>query len=127
MRYLIDTNIFIWWMEKNKRFPQELMSLLNNPANLIFLSVVSIWEMVIKKAKGKLKMPKDIAKGIEVSRFAVLPIEISHALEVENLPLFRGHQDPFDRMLVAQAKAEGLTLITSDPKIWKYKVSVLKA
>lgn len=125
MRYLIDTNIFIWWMEKNKRISKDLMVLLNDPAISIFLSVGSIWEMVIKRAKGKLKLSQDIEKGIQTSRFEILSIQTSHALAVGNLPDY--HKDPFDRILIAQTKSENLTLITSDPKIWKYKIDLLKA
>lgn len=124
MRYLIDTHIFIWWME-NTRLSDKLMSLLNDPANRVFLSVASIWEMVIKKAKGRLKIPRDIEGGVKTSRFMVLPIEISHVLGVDKLPHY--HHDPFDRILISQAKAERLTLITSDPKIRKYNLSLVKA
>lgn len=114
-------------MEDSKKASSEVKSIVKNPANEIFVSVVTVWEVVIKRAKGRLKAPKDIRGGINEAGFKTLPIEISHALEVEKLPLLPGHQDPFDRMLVAQAKVEGLTLITSDPKIWKYRVSLLKA
>ncbi len=122
MRYLLDTHVFIWWMEKNKRLPDKLMNLINDPQNEVYLSVVNVWEIVIKNAKGKLKSPKDIKGGIQKSSFVLLPIDINHVLEVEKLPDI--HKDPFDRILIAQAKVENLTLITSDEKIWKYKQSL---
>lgn len=127
MKYLLDTHFLIWLMEDSKKVSSEVKLLVKNPANEIFVSVVTVWEIVIKRAKGRLKTPKDIRGGINEAGFKILPIEISHALEVEKLPLFKEHQDPFDRMLIAQAKTEGLTLVTSDPKIWKYKIALLKA
>ncbi len=123
MRYLVDTNIFIWWMEENKRLHKEQMNLLNDPQNQIFLSVASIWEIVIKQAKGKLKTPRDIGGGIKRSKFTMLPIETSHVLGVGKLPLH--HNDPFDRLLISQAKVEKLTLITSDQKFKKYQLSLM--
>lgn len=126
MRYLLDTHLFIWLMEDSRKISPEVKLLLKNSANQVFVSVVTVWEIAIKKSKG-LKIPKDIKGGIARAGFKLLPIEISHALEVEKLPLYRDHKDPFDRMLVSQAKAENLTLITSDQKIWKYKLSLLKA
>ncbi len=124
MRYLLDTHIFIWWMEE-KRLSKTLMDLLGDPRNKIYLSVAAIWEIVIKHSKGKLKISKDIEKGVKNSGFIVLPIETLHVLETGKFPNY--HNDPFDRILIAQAKVENLTLITSDKKIWKYKLSFLKA
>lgn len=125
MRYLIDTNIFIWWMEKNKRLSKNLFNLLNNPQNQIFLSVASVWEIVIKKAKKKLKTPKDVEGGVKASGFVAINIEMLHVLGIEKLPIH--HNDPFDRIIISQAKAEDLTLVTSDNKIWKYDLRLLKA
>jgi len=122
--FLLDTQIFIWWMEKGSRLSNGLFKLLNDPQNRIFLSVASVWEMVIKKGKKKLRTPKDIEGGVKASGFSTLPIEILHVLGVEKLPSY--HKDPFDRILIAQAKIEILTLITSDQKIWKYNIDILK-
>lgn len=125
MRYLIDTHIFILWMEKNKRLSKNIFNLLNNPQNQIFLSVVSVWEIIIKKEKKKLKTPKDVEGGIKASGFIAVKIDLRHVLEVEELPMY--HKDPFDRILISQARVENLTLITADKKIWKYDLSLLKA
>lgn len=125
MRYLLDTHIFIWWMEKNSRLSKDIFSLLNNSQNQIFLSVASVWELVIKKAKKKLKIPKDVEGGIKASGFTPLNIEMLHILGIDKLPMY--HNDPFDRIIISQAKVEHLTLITADEKILKYDLSLLKA
>jgi len=123
--FLIDSHIFIWWMKKSTKIPQKLYGQLNNPNNRIYLSIASVWEIIIKKAKKKLKIEYDIEKGILKSRFQLLPIELKHLLKLENLPEF--HKDPFDRILISQSQVENLTFITADPKIWKYKINLLKA
>ena len=125
MRYLLDTHIFIWWIEKNKRLSKDIFNLLNNPQNQIFLSVASVWELIIKKAKKKLKTPKDVQGGIKASGFIPINIEMLHVLDLEKLPMH--HNDPFDRIIISQAKIEHLTLITADKKIWKYNLALLKA
>lgn len=125
MRYLIDTHIFIWWMERSSRLSRNIFNLLNNPQNKVFLSVASVWEMIIKKTKKKLKTPKDVEGGIKASGFIPISVEILHVLNIEKLPMY--HDDPFDRIIISQAKVERLTLITADKKIWKYNLSLLKA
>ena len=119
-RFFLDTHVFIWWMEENKRLSNDIWDLLYSPQNLIFLSVASVWEVIIKKAKGKLNLPKDIEGGIIASGFTVLPIQIPHVLAVEKLPFH--HKDPIDRLLVAQAMVENLTILTDDKKFGKYRV-----
>lgn len=124
MGYLLDTNIFIWWMEKNSRLSKDIFNLLNNSQNQIFLSTASVWEIIIKKAKKKLKTPKDIGAGIKTSGFIPMSVEMLHVLGIEKLPMY--HDDPFDRILIAQSQTENLTFITSDEKIWQYDLSLLK-
>ena len=123
--FLIDTQVFIWWMEKNKRLHENLFKLLDDPQNKILLSVASIWEIIIKKSKNRLKTPKNIEAGVKKSGFIVLDIELNHVLGVEDLDFY--HKDPFDRILISQAKAENLTLVTSDEKIWKYDIPLIRA
>lgn len=125
MRYLIDTHIFIWAMENKKSLSESIKNEITDPNNTVFISVATVWEIIIKNAKKKLKAPKDIKGDIEASNFQLLPIGIEHVLEVKKL--LNIHKDPFDRILIAQTKAEGLTLITSDAKIWKYKIPLVKA
>lgn len=124
-RYLIDTHIFIWSMEKNRRLSDKLIQLLSDPNNEILLSVVSVWEMIIKKQRKKLKTCKNIELGIKTVGFKVLSVDLKHVLVIDKLPNY--HADPFNRLLIAQSIEENLTLITSDKKIWKYKTSILEA
>ena len=120
--YLLDTQVFIWWMEENKRLPSGIKALIDDPLNKIFISVIIPWEIVIKIKAKKLKVPQNFAKAIINGIFEILPIQISHVLGLRKLPLY--HKDPFDRILIAQAKIEGLTLITSDQKFSKYNLSL---
>lgn len=121
--FLIDTHIFIWWMEQSKKLSQDRYELINNPENKIFLSMASVWEIIIKKSKNKLKLPGDIEEGIKFSGFTLLPITLSNILQLAKLPLY--HYDPFDRMLIAQAKGENLVFICDDEKIKKYDLKLL--
>lgn len=122
--YLIDTHIFIWLMEKNPRLQKDIYTLLKNPHLPVSLSLVSIWEIVIKRSRKSLRVPKNFMRGAQVANLLILPIGMRHVLGVEKLVLY--HKDPFDRMLISQAKEEKLTLITHDKKIWKYDISILK-
>lgn len=124
-KYLLDTHIFIWAMERNRRLPAKLIQLLQNPQNSIFVSIASIWEMMIKKTDRKLKITRDIEADIKLAGFQQLPIVLSHVLKIGNLPLH--HKDPFDRLLIAQSSVEKLTLISADHNIWRYKINLLKA
>lgn len=123
MQYLLDTHIFIWWMEQDKKLSKEIRVFLDDPEIPIFLSVASIWEITIKIGKKKLQLNTDVEKGVLASGFTMLPITLPHVLEVQTLP--HHHKDPFDRILVAQAKSEGLVLITDDPSIRRYEVKTI--
>jgi len=112
-------------MENNKRISKNIFLLLKDQQNLIYFSVASIWEMIIKTSKKKLKTPKNIVEVINLAGFLILPINLKHVLSLTSLPAI--HQDPFDRILISQSQTENLTLITSDPIIAKYKIKVLKA
>lgn len=124
-KFLIDTHIFIWAMDNSPRLTKIIKDLISNPKNEVYLSVVSIWEIMIKRSSGNLKTPAKIIEGIKAAGFDILPIEAEHALALEQLPDY--HKDPFDRMLIAQARSENMVLITSDSKIWKYGQKILKA
>ncbi len=122
--FLIDTQVLIWWMEKSIRLSKEIYTLINNPRNKIILSVASVWEMLIKEGKQKLKVPKNIVEDATSKGFVILPITISHVMGLRDLQ--HVHNDPFDRILISQAKAEGYTLISSDDKIAQYKIPLIK-
>ncbi len=123
--FLLDTHIFIWAMEKSMRLPEEIKSIIVDPQNKILISVASIWEIVIKKTTKQAKFNFDLETSIQQAGLEVLPIQVSHVLNLGDLPNY--HKDPFDRILVAQAKVENLTIITTDKKIWRYDISLVKA
>lgn len=125
MTYLLDTHIFLWSLNNHRRLKDPIKEILIDPENIIYVSVVSAWELGIKlKTNLGFKLKTTIREAFTVSGFEILPISFEHALQVHKLPLH--HKDLFDRMLIAQAQAENLTLITSDKKIWKYNINLLK-
>ncbi len=121
--FLIDTHIFILWMENSNLLSKDRYQLLNNSQNEIFISIASIWEIIIKKPKNKITVPMNIEEGILSSGFSPLPIKLSHILALEQLPIY--HNDPFDRILITQAKTENLTFVTDDAKIKKYDLKIV--
>lgn len=98
---------------------------IEDPSNLVLVSAASAWEIAIKTAIGKLNAPSDFEHQLVEHRLEALPVTVRHGLAVEHLPLLHG--DPFDRLLVAQAQIEGLTLVTRDPRIEAYDVATLRA
>jgi len=127
MKYLLDTNILLWWMDDDKKLNSLVYKIIQDKNNQILVSVVSTIEISIKAKSGKLPLKTSTKQIFEISGFEVLNINLNHIIEFDKLPIHKDHKDPFDRILIAQAKVENLTLITSDPKIWKYKMSVLKS
>lgn len=125
MSYLLDTHTLLWWLDNNPTLSQSAREVIANPNNLILVSAVSAWEISIKKAIGKLEAPPDLPSAIKRNRFEPLPISIQDGLEAGALPNY--HNDPFDRMLIAQALSNKLTVITRDDKFEQYKVSLLGA
>ncbi|MCY3973347.1 MAG: type II toxin-antitoxin system VapC family toxin [Candidatus Dadabacteria bacterium] len=125
LRLLIDTHALLWWFEDSKKIGKQTDSALRNGENEIFVSAVTGWEIAIKSNLGKLKAPPDLESVILKDGFDTLPLTFFHARRAGELPLH--HRDPFDRMLVAQAQAEGLTIVTRDEKIALYGVSTLDA
>ncbi len=123
MRYLLDTNIFLWWVDDDKRLKRLFRQVIEDEANIIFVSVVNAWEMSIKQKIGKLNLKIKLKNYFEKYDFEILNINLNHILILDTLPLY--HRDPFDRLLIAQAKAEKLTLLSVDAKIKKYDVKVL--
>ena len=125
MRYLLDTNIFLWALNDDPKLKYNIRKVLEDPKNEVYISVVNGWEISIKNRIGKLPLKTKLEECFKKSDFKVLDISLEHIFQLDKLS--RYHNDPFDRILIAQAKVEGLTLITSDQKIWKYKLKLIKA
>jgi len=124
LRLLLDTHIFLWWADAPERLRAPQREAVEDPASEVFLSVASIWEMAIKVGTGRLDFPiADIESHTVGHGLAILPVLPPHAVALLALP--RLHGDPFDRMLIAQARAEGLTLVTDDTMIRQYDVALL--
>lgn len=125
MKLLLDTHVLLWWLEDPGLLSEECRKTIKDSSSMVYVSAAVIWEIIIKRALGKLEIPSDIERVLAVNDFHPLSVSIFHALTVEMLPHF--HRDPFDRMLIAQAICEGLTLATRDPNIMKYTVSYMVA
>ncbi|MBL7258908.1 type II toxin-antitoxin system VapC family toxin [Paractinoplanes lichenicola] len=123
MSLLLDTHVALWAITGDPTLGEELLSRLRHDPD-IFLSPVSLWEITIKQAVGKLGGPPDLAERIADIGFRELPITYEHAIVAGRLPPH--HRDPFDRMLIAQARVTGLTLATRDTSISLYDVDLLK-
>lgn len=125
MRYLLDTHILLWWLNDDKKLKSTVSKVIQDKENQIFISVVSGIEISIKNRSGKLPLKTTVKQIFKIAGFEVLDINLNHVLEFDKLP--GCHKNPFDRILISQAKVENLSLITSDEKIWKYDVKVYKA
>lgn len=124
MKILLDTHVLLWWFANSPMLSQKAREVIGNIQNVVFISAVSAWEITIKKALGKLEAPDDLESAITISRFEVLPIHIKHAIGVGNLALH--HTDPFDRLLISQAKIEDLTFITHDERMSAYNIPIIQ-
>lgn len=125
MRLLLDTHVLLWWLANDLELKPNARSLIAAPESMVFVSAASAWEISIKRALGKLAAPDDLEAQLLRQRFSPLAISIGHALTAGALP--RHHEDPFDRLLVAQAGLEGLTIATRDPRFEPYGVPTLAA
>ena len=125
MRLLLDTNALIWTLAAPDRLSPRAAEEIQDSANDVVVSVISAWEIGLKRAKGKLDLRGDLELSLDERGFQPLPLSLRHALAVESLP--PEHHDPFDRMLVAQAQVEKLTLVTSDRMMRRYPIAVLPA
>ena len=125
MQLLLDTHTLIWWLANHPTLAHKAKDAIANPDNLVFVSAASAWEIAIKKSLGKLQAPDDLAVQIKEKNFISLAINIDHALAVEKLPLH--HQDPFDRILIAQAMCEQMIIVTRDRKFDVYQIKTIKS
>jgi PIN domain nuclease of toxin-antitoxin system len=123
VRYLVDTHTMLWALGEPDALSAVARDAIASPSNLVFVSSASLWECAIKASIGKLDLPEDFFDSIPDAGYEVMPIRISHLNIYRTLPMH--HRDPFDRLLVAQARAEALVLISRDPEISKYDVEVL--
>jgi PIN domain nuclease of toxin-antitoxin system len=124
VRLLLDTHALLWWLA-DEGLTAKARNAIADPANLVAVSAASAWEISVKKALGKLAAPDDLERQVEAGGFLPLPINIAHAVAAGQL--VRHHEDPFDRMLIAQAFAEGLTIVTRDKRFEDYGVALLPA
>jgi len=122
MSLLLDTHVVLWWLTDDATLPDEAKARLDDDPD-VYVSSATIWEVAIKESIGKLTGPDDLPEEIARSGFRQLPISFEHAATAGRLPPL--HRDPVDRMLVAQARCEGFTLVTRDPQIRRYEVDIL--
>ena len=121
MKFLIDTHLLIWAANEPEKLSEKAKALMTNPEHELFFSAASIWEIAIKNGLSRDDFKVDarvLRRGLLDNDYTELPITSAHAVFVENLPLI--HKDPFDRILVAQATAEGITLLTADSTVARY-------
>lgn len=124
MRYLLDSQVFLWYKDRRSPLSKERRGQLDDLQHELLLSVASVWELTIKRSLGKLHFSGSFATATQSSNIRILPIELSHVEEMEKLP--RHHRDPFDHLLIAQARVEGLILVTHDQAIREYDVPTLR-
>ena len=123
MNLLLDTHVLLWWLGDHPSLSPRAREVIEDGENLVFVSAATVWEIRIKQTLRKLAIPPDFKSVLESQPFLFLDITADHAHAVGELPLH--HRDPFDRMLVAQAKTERLTLVTHDLRFKSYDVSLI--
>jgi PIN domain nuclease of toxin-antitoxin system len=123
MKLLLDTHILIWWLSEASRLSQTEIDIITDSDNFIFVSAATAWEIAVKKMIGKLEAPDDLPAALAINNFLELPITIEHSQKLYQLPSH--HNDPFDRIMVAQAMSEDLTFMTRDAKIALYEIRTI--
>lgn len=129
MRLLLDTHVFLWMHALPERLSERTRSALVDARTELVVSVAAVWEIGIKMASHKLSLPEPLEEFVlsraHRSRIAILPIQLAHAIDAASLPTH--HRDPFDRVMIAQARVEGLAVVTADPWFSRYQVEVVAA
>jgi PIN domain nuclease of toxin-antitoxin system len=126
VRLLLDSHVLLWFLTQPERLRRPAFAAIDDPTNEVSYSAVNLWELAIIRVKGRLQFDDDAMQaGIREQRFMELPITSRHGLAAAALPPIHG--DPFDRMLVAQAMLEGLTLVTHDWLVRRYPVALMEA
>jgi PIN domain nuclease of toxin-antitoxin system len=127
MRLLLDTHVLLWWIDGDPRISKRSHALISDAENAVSVGVASVWEIAIKAGLGQLKVPPDLQgylrRQLARNEFALLPVLFEHAVGVRELPWH--HRDPFDRLLIAQARAEQLSLVSRDPRMKAYEIDLL--
>jgi PIN domain nuclease of toxin-antitoxin system len=127
MKLLLDTHAFLWWVSGDPRLSDRARDAIADGANQVFFSVVSAWEVVVKAGLGRLRLDDEtdvfIDEQLEANAFEVLPLHLRHALALASVPDL--HRDPFDRMLIAQALNDDLTVVSGDRQVSDYPVPVI--
>lgn len=123
MKVLLDTHILLWWLAADPALPAGAVGVIADSGTTVVVSAATAWEIAIKKAAGRLDAPDDLLDALDANGFETLSIAAAHARGAGKLPAH--HSDPFDRMLIAQAQAEGLTLVSVDRRFSDYDVRLL--
>jgi PIN domain nuclease of toxin-antitoxin system len=127
VRLLLDTHAFLWWVMDDPRLSGPARQVLGEAANEVWLSAASALEVAMKAQRGRLRLPQAperfVPRQLQANGFHPLPIRIEHALRVGSLP--EHHRDPFDRLLIAQAVEDSLTIVTMDPRFRKYAIKTI--
>ncbi|MBM3775369.1 MAG: type II toxin-antitoxin system VapC family toxin [Acidobacteria bacterium] len=118
MRLLLDTHLLLWWLAGSPSLSGKARALISDSENTVFASAVSLWEIWLKESLGRLRLPADFEERLAEESFESLPLTAAQTRQLALLPW--RHRDPFDRMLVAQARVESLTLLTADPLVSGY-------
>jgi len=127
MKLLLDTHIFLWYISADGRLPSDFQQAIRDPNNEVYLSVASLWEIIVKYQLGKLPLPQSLESYLSAQRqkhlISSLPLDEQSVMKLTSLPTI--HRDPFDRMLICQAMANDLTIVTVDDSIKSYSVKFL--
>ena len=127
MNILLDTHTFMWWDSRSTKLSAEARSVIENEHNVVYLSVVSVWEIQLKRQLGKLSIDGNLEeivnRHLRENDFQLLPVHLPHVLELDKLPLH--HKDPFDRLLIAQSLVESLDLVSKDSQFSLYPLNVI--
>ena len=118
MRYILDTQVILWWYFDSKRLAKEHLKIIADEGNELYVSAASIWEIEVKRRNGKLECPVDMMERIKADGFLLLPITAEQLVPLRTIPPI--HNDPFDRLLVCQSMVEKIPLISYDDKVNAY-------
>jgi PIN domain nuclease of toxin-antitoxin system len=125
LKLLLDSHVLVWFAAADPTLASEAKRAILDDANAAIVSVASVWELELKRAKGTLRVPQDAGARLNPAGFELLDVTLPHVVRAAELPPH--HRDPFDRLLIAQAQAEGLTLVTADAALERYDVPIMRA